>query len=390
MARVTYFLTKSRYFTEGWRGRVTHALGVATGLARAGQRVSLVSGPGIERYSTALPGSVRKVEVPRPSGLLFSELRWRRDAASIIERMLPDSDILLMRYAVSRPLSLVRLAKIARTQGVITVLEINSLAFHHIGKALPPVRWFVLRWEAIVASRFDAIYVVSRRVGAALRKAGCGAPIFTIPNAAPSTSPAAKLRGERAAAECRFVYAGIFQPYYEFEVLLEAYRRVKEADNRVSLHFYGGAGRVRELLGAAADVRDVVFHGRYERDELSSMIRLESDILVLPVRQSTWAEIGSPTKLFEYMSLGVPIVASRVGEAARVLKHGRTAYLYPSGDAGTLASLLSRVVCDPRGRKAVGRRVRERFLAGHTWEHRMSKLVAGVRGIRGHQFRSHE
>lgn len=389
MDLVTYFLPKSRYFTEGWRGRVTHALGVAAGLAREGRRVNLVSGPGTGRYSNSLPESIRKVEVPRPPGLLFSELRWRRNAASVVEGMLPESNVLLIRYAISRPLSLVRLAGVARTQGVFTVLEINSLAFHHLGRLPQSVQWLVLRWEATVASRFDAIYVVSRRVGAALRKAGSRTPILTVPNAAARTSPAAEPRSEEGVGRCRFVYAGVFQPYYDFEVLLEAYRRVREADDTVSLHFHGGGGREEALLAAAADHRDVVFHGRFDRNELPSMIRLKSDVLVLPVRETIWAEIGSPTKLFEYMSLGVPVVAARVGEAARVLEHGVTAYLYPPGDAGSLASLLTQIASDPLGRRAIGRRARERFLAVHTWEHRMRKLMVGVKRICGQERRRH-
>jgi glycosyltransferase involved in cell wall biosynthesis len=52
-------------------------------------------------------------------------------------------------------------------------------------------------------------------------------------------------------------------------------------------------------------------------------------------------------KLFEYLALGKPIVASDLPSIREVLSDGRTALLVPPGDAAALACAISRLVSDP-------------------------------------------
>ncbi len=74
---------------------------------------------------------------------------------------------------------------------------------------------------------------------------------------------------------------------------------------------------------------------------------------------------GLPYTLLEAMSLGRPIVASRVGGLAEVLQDGRTGLLVEVGDARSIARAVARLVDDPAlaGRlgAAAAREQRERF-----------------------------
>jgi glycosyltransferase involved in cell wall biosynthesis len=72
---------------------------------------------------------------------------------------------------------------------------------------------------------------------------------------------------------------------------------------------------------------------------------------------------GSPTKLFEYMATGRGIVASRLGQIAEVLEHGRTALLTEPGSPDALAEALARMVHDERLRAELGH-ARARRLCG--------------------------
>ena len=56
---------------------------------------------------------------------------------------------------------------------------------------------------------------------------------------------------------------------------------------------------------------------------------------------------GLPYVLLEAMSFGVPIVASRVGGLAEVLRHDETGLLVEVGDVGGLARALARLAGDP-------------------------------------------
>ena len=89
-----------------------------------------------------------------------------------------------------------------------------------------------------------------------------------------------------------------------------------------------------------------------------------SDVLVLSSRG--WE--GLPLTVLEAMASALPVIASDVGGTREALQDGETGYLYPPGDAATLASLLLRLAGDPALAAAMGRsglaRVRQYFGVG--------------------------
>jgi glycosyltransferase involved in cell wall biosynthesis len=84
---------------------------------------------------------------------------------------------------------------------------------------------------------------------------------------------------------------------------------------------------------------------------------------------------GSPTKLFEYMAAGKPIVASRLGQIEEVLDDGRTALLVEPGDAAQLAEALQRLAADPDLRATLGAAARDRAVADHSWRANVEKVL---------------
>jgi len=65
-------------------------------------------------------------------------------------------------------------------------------------------------------------------------------------------------------------------------------------------------------------------------------------------------------KLLELMAAGVPIVASRVGQAAEYIEDGRSGLLVAPGDPGALARAALTLLGDPelRARLSAGARAR--------------------------------
>lgn len=78
---------------------------------------------------------------------------------------------------------------------------------------------------------------------------------------------------------------------------------------------------------------------------------------------ATFLRAKSPTKLFEYMAKGIPVVSTAVGEAPRFLEPGRTGLV--GDDVETLAGHMERLARDPGLRAAMGQAARtvcvERF-----------------------------
>jgi glycosyltransferase involved in cell wall biosynthesis len=91
-----------------------------------------------------------------------------------------------------------------------------------------------------------------------------------------------------------------------------------------------------EVLGLGDRVR---FHG-FQRDVIDWLAHL--DVLLMPSLHE-----GLPYTLLEGMSLGVPVVASRIGGLAEVLRDGVTGLLVDVGDVAGLARALARLAAEP-------------------------------------------
>lgn len=141
------------------------------------------------------------------------------------------------------------------------------------------------------------------------------------------------------------------------QVLIEAQKGL----DRVHLHIFG-QGPERPNLETHTQrlglERHCSFHGQIDEvaDAMSAM-----DVVAIP---SLWAEAFSIAVL-EAMSLGKPIVASRIGGIPEALVDEESALLLPPGDAKALSLGIERLQSDPGARKRLGtaanRTYRDRF-----------------------------
>jgi glycosyltransferase involved in cell wall biosynthesis len=100
-------------------------------------------------------------------------------------------------------------------------------------------------------------------------------------------------------------------------------------------------------------------------------------VLVSPHgRQADGGEFfGSPTKLFEYMAAGRPIVASAVGQIAETLQNDETALLVPPDDPMALCQAIVRLVDDPDLRARLAAAARRSAEEHHTWRQNAERLL---------------
>jgi glycosyltransferase involved in cell wall biosynthesis len=87
---------------------------------------------------------------------------------------------------------------------------------------------------------------------------------------------------------------------------------------------------------------------------------------------------GSPTKLFEYMAIGRPIVASHLEQLGEVLEDGVTARLVPPGDERELALAITQVLSSPDRGQALGLAAR-REARRHRWDRRAQAILDRLR-----------
>ena len=138
--------------------------------------------------------------------------------------------------------------------------------------------------------------------------------------------------------------------------LLEAMPAILARHPHTGLAVAGSGSLERDLreraraLGLADHVR---FLGPYP--QLTRFYPL-IDVFVLP---SLWE--GLPLCLLEAMSLGLPILATRVGGVGDVLEDGRTGRLVPPGDPAAIAAAALAILDDRAAAEAMGAEARIAF-----------------------------
>jgi glycosyltransferase involved in cell wall biosynthesis len=81
------------------------------------------------------------------------------------------------------------------------------------------------------------------------------------------------------------------------------------------------------------------------------------DISIMPLRDTIWNRSKCATKILESMSMGIPVVASNVGENKHVVHHGRDGFLASSSKDWVEA--LKVLIEDESLRKSMGASARK-------------------------------
>lgn len=96
-------------------------------------------------------------------------------------------------------------------------------------------------------------------------------------------------------------------------------------------------------------------------------------------------EIGemylSPLKLYEYMAMGRPVIASAFEDARRVIQDGKTGYLFDPKSLDSLKAVLRRAWHEREAWIKMGEAARDRVVREDSWEARVRKLIYEVEAI---------
>lgn len=108
-----------------------------------------------------------------------------------------------------------------------------------------------------------------------------------------------------------------------------------------------------------------------------------ADIGVIPLVGSCLSyRLAAPNKLFEFMAAGLPVVATDLEEMARYVREERAGALIPEPvTADSIADAVRRLIADPDGLDAIGKRNRETALSRYVWAVERTKLIAAFESI---------
>ena len=174
-------------------------------------------------------------------------------------------------------------------------------------------------------------------------------------------------------------YVGNFTEHRGLDTLIEGFARLAEtrSDARLVLVGRGNEGYVAglERLARSLGVRDrVTLTGWVDFDDVPGYIAA-SDVCAVPHAATPHTETTVPHKLFQYMAMGVPVVATDVAPLARIVGRTECGLVTPAGDGAAMGEALNELA-DPGHAREYGENGRQAVERQYNWAHDGSRLRA--------------
>ena len=166
------------------------------------------------------------------------------------------------------------------------------------------------------------------------------------------------------------LFVGRLAPEKGLRTLLQAWKQLADP---MPLKI-AGAGPLEGLAEGSAP--GVEWLGQVHHREVIALMK-RAFVLMFP---SEWYE-GFPTTIAEAFATGLPVLASRLGAMAEIVRHRQTGLLYTPGDALDLADQVRWAFAHPGELADIGRRARLEFEAKYGPERNYQLLCDVYRGV---------
>lgn len=170
--------------------------------------------------------------------------------------------------------------------------------------------------------------------------------------------------------------------YHGMETLLRAAAIAREKIPGLKLLLIGGGPLLDEVksLAGSLGVADIAeFTGVIDHQDVPRRLA-ECSVCAAPYEGDV-NQYNCPMKLFEYLAMKIPVVASRWGDIPNILADGETALLHRPADPASLAEALVAVHDDPQ---AAARRAESGLglVQHHTWRATARRVLEWSRELR--------
>lgn len=381
----------------GTKGASIHVRGVAESLQRLGHRVELLAAR-VEQEAAGFASRVSEIPFDRALKLVRQSVARDGEHAELAREL----HGIMLNEGIARGLEEIHARapidalyeryslwswggyRFAREHGIPWILEVNAPLVReqqtYRGITLEPVATGV---EDLMLRKADAIVVPSAELrDFVYQRVGHRSSVAVLPNgvdvelvAAAPTLPAeliAPLRGRFVVA-----FSGSLKPWHGIDRLLRAFDRLLATVPKAHLLVIGDGPlgdeveRTAKLLGTER----VTWTGAVPHAQVPAWLaHADVGVAPYPLLQDFYF---SPLKIVEYLAVGLPVVASDIGQIPDLVQHGETGLLVAPGNGGSLVAALERLAHDRRLREHMGRRARHRARRIHDWS-RVAERIEGL------------
>lgn len=386
------YLRTDHWFNLTFGGSVGHTAGVVNSLHKGQILKHLIS-------SDYLFGISKEVEqiIVSPNYTFagnvpdYPALDYNCKLEAIIKRQkyIDDGTLIYQRYSIGNYTGV----RLKYLYNVPLVLEYNGsevwVSEHWGGRKL----FFFSLYRAVEMINLkhaDLIVVVSDALRQELIKSNIpDQRILVNPNGVNDRNYTPELSGDeirnKFALNGKFVFGfiGTFSTWHGVELLCKVivnfFKKYPKENARVRFLLIGEGPLWRTckeyiLQSPCSDY--VIFSGKVIQDEAPSYLAACDAYLSPHIPNSDGSEFfGSPTKLFEYMAMGKPIIASALGQIAEILEHGEDAWLVEPADEQALLEGIVHLLNDDELRQKLGQGALRKVKEKYTWQRHVENIL---------------
>lgn len=269
-----------------------------------------------------------------------------------------------------------------KATGIPVVLEINSLRSLEIKLRR---QWAVARWPTRLVENFtitsaDAIFTVSKPIFDKIRPLVDGKPLRVVQNGVDceyfdprkysKTEAKKKLGLENKTV---IGYVGSFMPWHDLDTTIATLSVLRGVDVNYHLVLIGHGVDYERIQKKVADKRlkeAVTFIGGVPHKEIGPFLAAFDFALM------SYPCIGdfyfSPLKMFEYLAMGLTVVATNIGQIGEIITHGKNGILV---DNPTPENFAKAIRLGTRNQKKISFQARKLVTENYSWDRNTEKII---------------
>ena len=138
------------------------------------------------------------------------------------------------------------------------------------------------------------------------------------------------------------IYTGSFLKWKGVEYLIYALDYI--SSENIKLLLIGGSGkdrkRIEKIVKESKNKRNIIVRGVLNQQELIKLLSISKIALIPNIVTNEGMNYTSPVKIFEYLAMGLPIIASKLSSIKEILKEKDNCIFFEPGNSKDCAKKI--------------------------------------------------